>query len=157
MIALIILLVIMHMVRLDLKVLMIKQIRILNQSISYNIAYPKDITSQIQKNYFDYMAFISEFIRDELGNPLSLVHYCDMFSLKEAGAAHDPEVDAVNLANLYDAFFDNIELVSEQYKMHLNKHNSSLPIPIAKVISRLTSGETVSPEEFDQYIKEYLE
>ena len=40
-------------------------LRILNQSISYNIKYPKDVTSQIQKNYFDFGAFISEFIRDE--------------------------------------------------------------------------------------------
>ena len=40
-------------------------IRILNQSIAYNILYPKDITSQIQKNYFDFANFIGEFIRDE--------------------------------------------------------------------------------------------
>ena len=30
-------------------------LRILNQSISYNIKYPKDVTSQIQKNYFDLL------------------------------------------------------------------------------------------------------
>ena len=33
--------------------------RILSQSISYNFDFPKEIVSQIQKNYFDYSVFIS--------------------------------------------------------------------------------------------------
>lgn len=131
-------------------------IRILNQSIAYNLVYPKDVTSQIQKNYFDYMSFISEFIRDENGNPLSLVHNCELFGLKEAGKAHDPEIDAINLANLYDAFLENVDLVCEEYKKHLNKHNNSLPFPIAKALKKLTNGENVTAAEFEEYIKEYL-
>ena len=131
-------------------------LRILNQSISYNLVYPKDVTSQIQKNYFDYMSFISEFIRDENGNPLSLVHYCQLFGLEEAGQAHDPEIDAINLANLYDEFLTNLTLVSEEYKKHLNKHNNSFPYPVAQAIKKLSNGENVTAEEFDQYIKEYL-
>ena len=131
-------------------------LRILNQSISYNLVYPKEVTSQIQKNYFDYMSFISEFIRDENGNPLSLVHYCELFGLQEAGKAHDPEIDAINLANLYDGFLANLTLVSEEYKKHLNKHNSSLPYPVAKAIKKLSNGENVTAEEFNEYIKEYL-
>ena len=131
-------------------------LRILNQSISYNLTYPKDITSQIQKNYFDYSAFISEFIRDEKGNPLSLVHYCELFNVPEAGAAHDPEVDAINLANLYDAFLANINLVAEEYKKHLKLHSSNLPYPVEQAIIKLASGENVTSKEFEENIKQYL-
>ena len=131
-------------------------LRILNQSIAYNLAYPKDVTSQIQKNYFDYAAFISEYIRDEKGNPLSLVHYCELFNVPEAGDAHDPEVDAINLANLYDAFLNNTNLVVAEYKKHLKLHNSNLPEPIAKAVIRLVNGESVTAKEFEEDIRKYL-
>ena len=131
-------------------------LRILNQSIAYNLAYSKEVTSQIQKNYFDYSSFISEYIRDEKGNPLSLVHYCELFGVPEAGEAHDPEVDAINLANLYDAFLVNTNLVVEEYKKHLKLHNSNLPAPIAKAVVRLVSGETVTAQEFEDEIRKYL-
>lgn len=131
--------------------------RILNQSISYNFTYPKDVTSQIQKNYFDYMTFISEFIRDDNGNPLSLVHYCELFGVEQAGAAHDPEVDAINLANLYDAFLKNMDLVRTEYMKHLNKHTNNLPYPVNKAIKQLASGQSVTAEEFEGFVKEYLD
>ena len=131
-------------------------IRILNQSISYNIVYPKDVTSQIQKNYFDFSNFLNEFIKDENGNSLSLVHFCQLFNIEEAGVAHDPEVDAINLANLYDAFIANPDLVQAEYKKHLAKHTSSLPYPVGKAIQKLASGENVSAEEFESYLKEYI-
>ena len=131
-------------------------LRILNQSIAYNIHYPKDVTSQIQKNYFDYGSFISEFIRDENGNPLSLVHYCEMFKVPEAGQAHDPEVDAVNLANLYDAFIRNTQLVAEEYKKYLATNANHYPDPIAEVIRRLASGKDVTSKDFEEEIKKYV-
>jgi len=130
--------------------------RILSQSIAYNLAYPKDITSQIQKNYFDYSTFIGEFIRDENGNPLSLVHLCELFGLKMEGEAHDPAVDAINLANLYDAFLKNTDLVAEEYAKHLQKHTSHFPSPVAKVVSKLASGQNVTAEEFEEYIRKYV-
>ena len=130
--------------------------RILNQSIAYNFAYPKEITSQIQKNYFDFGAFIAEFIRDEKGNPLSLVHYCNLFNVPEAGDAHDPEVDAINLANLYDAFIKQTNLVVDEYKKHLRLHNSNLPEPIAKIVTKLASGKDVTAKEFEEELKKYI-
>jgi inhibitor of KinA sporulation pathway (predicted exonuclease) len=130
--------------------------RILNQSIAYNIHYPKEITSQIQKNYFDFAAYISEFIRDDKGNPLSLVHYCELFGLEEAGKAHDPEVDAINLANLYDEVLVKSNLVVDEYKKHLRMHSSHLPEPIANAVTRLASGENVTAEEFEESLKKYL-
>lgn len=131
-------------------------LKILNQSIAYNLDFPKEITSQIQRNYLDYMAFISEFIRDEKGNPLSLVHYCDLFKVKEAGTAHDPSVDAVNLANLYDAFLKNPEIVLDEYKKHLGKHTNSLPAPVAAIVKKLSEGEDVTSKEFDDELRKYI-
>lgn len=130
--------------------------RILGQSIAYNLAYPKEVTSQIQKNYFDYSAFIGEFIRDEKGNPLSLLHLCELFQVPEAGTAHDPEIDAINLANLYDAFIVKKDLVLDEYRKHIKTHSNSLPTPIHNIVVKLASGENVTAEEFDEELKKYI-
>ena len=131
-------------------------LRIINQSIAYNMAYPKEITSQIQKNYFDYSAFIGEFIRDENGNALSLVHLCELFGVPMAGEAHDPAVDAINLANLYDAFIQKPGIVVEQYAKHLQKHTGNFPMPVAKVVAKLASGQDVTAKEFEEHLKKYV-
>lgn len=129
--------------------------KILGQSISYNMDFPKEICSQIQKNYIDYATFINEFMRDENGNPLSLVHNCEAFGLTLAGDAHDPAVDAENLANLYDAFLKNPALVAENYKKVL-PHVNHFPEPVNHILVKLNNGESVSPETFDEEIKDYL-
>ena len=85
-----------------------------------------------------------------------MVHYCELFGVPEAGTAHDPEVDAINLANLYDAFLSNINLVAEEYKKHLRLHSGNLPYPVEKAIIKLASGENVTAKEFEDNIKEYL-
>ena len=131
--------------------------RILSQTITYNLSFPKEICSQIQKNYIDYSAFISEFIKDDNGNPLSLVHYCGIFDVKEAGVAHDPAVDSVNLMNLYDAFLAHKDIVLDHYKLVLQRTNSHLPLPVAKAITTLASGKDLSAKEFENLLKEYLE
>ena len=131
--------------------------RILGQSIAYNLTYPKDVTSQIQKNYFDYSVFIGEFIRDDKGNPLSLIHLCELFSVPEAGTAHDPAIDAINLANLYDAFLDKKDLVIDEYRKHIKTHSNHLPTPIHNAIVKLASGEDVSAEEFSEELKNYID
>ena len=130
--------------------------RILNQSIAYNLVYPKDVTSQIQKNYFDFLPFVSEFIRDEMGNPMSLVHYCELFGVPEAGTAHDPEVDAINLANLYDAFIANTQLVASEYKKYLIGTASHYPDPVAAAIRQLAAGKDYSAKDFDKEIDKYV-
>ena len=131
-------------------------LRIINQSIMYNMHYPKDITSQIQKNYFDFSAYLNEFIKDDAGNALSLVHFCELFGVKEAGVAHDPEVDAINLANLYDAFIKNPDLVASEYLKHLRLHSGSFPGPINKAVIALASGKDVTAKEFEEEIKKYV-
>lgn len=129
---------------------------ILNRSISYNFDFNKDACSQIQKNYIDFLAFIGEFVKDPKGNQISLVHFCQMFGVKEEGPAHDPSVDAVNLANLYDAVMSNKDTLLDEYKKVLGKF-SHFPEPINKVVQKLVSGESVSPEDFEQEIKKYID
>lgn len=129
--------------------------RILSQSISYNFDFPKEIVSQIQKNYIDYSNFISEFIKDEKGNPLSLVHYCEKFEVKMVGPNHDPSADAVNLSLLYNAFLENASLIKEEYKKVLGKF-SHLPEPVKVIVSKLTNSEDVTVQEFEDEIDKYI-
>jgi len=130
-------------------------LRILNQSIAYNFQFPKDFCQQFQHNYADFAAFISEFIRDEKGNPLSLIHNCELFGVELMEPAHDPRSDAVNLARLYDAFVRNVDIVKEQFKRAV-LHTNHLPDPISRVIQKLNNGESISPEEYDLFVKDYL-
>ena len=130
--------------------------KILGQSISYNLDSPKELCDVIKKNYVDFQAIISEFIRDEKGNPLSLANYLQVFGLQFDGQAHDPEYDATNLARLYDAFMSNSNKVLEEYTKQLNR-SSFHPEPVDKVIKKLLKNEPVTPEEFNGYLKDYIE
>lgn len=130
-------------------------IRILNQSSSYNLNSPKELCDVIKKNYVDFQAVISEFVRDDNGNPLSLSNYLQLFGIGFDGTAHDPLYDAVNLARLYNVFLEQKEIVLEQYLRVLSRQNFG-PQPINKAVRRLTSGKTVTPEEFMDYIRDYI-
>ena len=130
--------------------------RIIGQSIVYNIDAPKEICSQIQKNYVDYQIFIAEFIRDDKGNPLSLVHYCEFFGVKEAGQAHDPSIDAINLANLYNAFLENKASVVDAY-MKVLEQTRHFPEPVAYAVKKLAAGEDVSAKEFEEIVRNCLD
>lgn len=129
--------------------------KILGESVAHNLVYPKEIVSQIQKNYVDYQVIIAEFIRDENYNPLSLVHYCELFNIKEAGAAHDPSVDAVNLAHIYQAFLDNKDLVLEEYLKVLT-HMNNLPEPVKNAVKSLANGKDFTADDFKKSAKEYI-
>ncbi|HHT66826.1 MAG TPA: exonuclease domain-containing protein [Erysipelotrichaceae bacterium] len=129
--------------------------RILSSSASYSFDFPKDIVQNIQKNYIDFSAFINEFMKDEKGNSLSLVKYCEAFGVKEAGPAHDPAVDAQNLAWLYDASMRNTNLLMEEYKKVLRNFNH-FPEPVSKMVRKLADGEDVTYLEFEDSLKKYL-
>lgn len=131
-------------------------LRILNQSCSYNLDAPKDLCDIIKKNYLDFQSLISEFVKDDNGNPLSLTHYLELFGIQFEGSAHDPMYDAVNLAKLYNTFLKEKEIVLTQYCKVLNRSNVG-PEPVNKAIKKLLAGESVSPDEFKEYLKEYID
>ena len=129
--------------------------KILSSSISYSFDFPKEIVQCIQQNYIDFSAFIGEFFRDDHGNPLSLIRYCDAFGVKQAGPAHDPAVDAENLAWLYDATMRHSEILLDEYKKVLKSFNH-FPQPVSNVIKKLANNENVTSDEFDKEIKDYI-
>ena len=129
--------------------------KILSSSISYSFDFPKEIVQCIQQNYIDFSAFIGEFMRDDKGNPLSLIRYCDAFGVKQAGPAHDPAVDAENLAWLYDAAMRHSEILLDEYKKVLKSFNH-FPQPVSNVIKKLANNENVTSDEFDKEIKDYI-
>ena len=130
-------------------------IRILNQSSSYNLDSPRDLCDVIKKNYVDFQAIISEFVKDDNGNPLSLSHYLELFNVEFDGQAHDPLYDAVNLARLYNIFLKEKDKVLEQYLKVLGRNNFG-PQPVTLAVHKLVNGETVTPEEFNELVKDYL-
>ena len=129
--------------------------KILSSSISYSFDFPKEIVQCIQQNYIDFSAFIGEFMRDDKGNPLSLIRYCDAFGVPQAGPAHDPAVDAENLAWLYDATMRKSDVLIEEYKKVLKSFNH-FPAPVSNVIKKLANDENVTSEEFEKEIKDYI-
>ena len=131
-------------------------LKILGQSMSYNLDTPKDICNIIRSNYVDLQNIIAEFIRDDHGNPYSLTNYLTVFNLEFDGQAHDPEYDAVNLARLYDAFMKNNEVVLTEFEKNLQRTTFHLT-PVDTAVRRLLNGETVTSEEFKEYLKEYIE
>ena len=130
-------------------------IRILNQSSAYNLNSPKEICDVIKKNYVDFQSIISEFIKDDNNNPLSLTHYLELFNIEFDGQAHDPLYDALNLGRLYNAFLKNKEIVLAQYLKVLGRANFG-PQPVSKAVHKLVNGESVTPEEFIELLKDYI-
>ena len=129
--------------------------RILNQSISYNLNAPKDLCNVIRSNYVDFQTLIAEFVKDDKNNPLSLSHYLEVFHLDFDGQAHDPKYDAVNLARLYDAFMKENDIVFDEFMKNMKRMNFH-PAPVDKAIKKLLLGETVTPEEFEEFTKDYI-
>lgn len=129
--------------------------RILGNTVSYNLGAPTDITKVIHKNYIDLQAVIAEFIKDPNNNAYSLENYLKVFNISFEGVEHDPEWDAVNLMKLYEAFLKNKDIVLEEYLKVLMKL-SHLPLPIKESVKKLATGQDVTAEEFVGYAKEYI-
>lgn len=129
--------------------------KILNQSISYNLDTPKDITEVIHHNYVDYQSIISDYVRDETGNPYSLANYLNIFDLEFSGTQHDPKDDAINLMRLYDAFSKKQDIVLKEYLKALSS-TRHLPSPIKKATEKLSKGEDVSSQDFISYCEDDL-
>jgi hypothetical protein len=86
---------------------------------------------------------------------LSLVHYLELFGVNFEGQAHDALADAKNLISLYDAFCKRPELVALRYEETLSQI-THLPMPIALVLKELGKGNVVTPEMYQEAIKESL-
>lgn len=131
-------------------------LRILAQSAAYNLDAPLEITKFITKNFCDYQAFISEFIKDNNNNPMSLEKYIEFFGLTFEGEAHDPRYDAVNLMRIYDAFLANKEKVIQEYMQTLSR-DGHLAKPLRETARKLAAGEDITAKEYKKIIEAYFE
>jgi len=130
-------------------------LRIISQSVSHNLDANKIDAKFIKDNYLDLAAFISKFVKDEKGNSLSLDNSLKIFNIDFDGTKHDPLDDARNLARLYDAMHKNPHLLAQEYKKVLAK-NKALPSPLPKLINKLTNGESITPEEYEAMIHDFI-
>lgn len=130
-------------------------LRIVSQSVSHNLDADKEDARFIAKSNLDLSAYISKYVKDGNGNPMSLENYLKIFGLAFDGTKHDPLDDARNLVRLYSALFDSENLLAEEYKKVLAKSHH-LPQPLPEMINQLVSGREVTPDDFDRMIHDYV-
>lgn len=131
-------------------------IRILNQTLQHNMKANKDDVKIMCHNYFDMSLFLSNYVRDEHGNPYSLQNYLKIFNIIPEGIAHDPSYDALNLAKLYEGMLNNPNILEQHYLELLNKRNN-YPYPVQEIMKDILSGHDVNQSTLLEKIKEYIE
>lgn len=131
-------------------------VRIISQSLAHNLDAKKDDVEVLIKHNFDLADFLNTYLKDENNNNLSLAHMLEKFKINFKGTQHNALADAINLAYLYDAFLKNKDILAVEYRKTLGMYRH-LPEPIHRAVERLANGETVKPEEFDEYIKDSIQ
>ncbi len=130
-------------------------IRIIEQSMQYNLDADVALCKHIIHNHFDFAEFINQYIRSENNNTYSLTNLLKLFNIEFSGTVHDALDDTKNLISLYDAVLKNDELIAKEYKKTLAKMRH-LPMPIAKVIEDLSKDKTVDSKTYEKYIMESI-
>ncbi|MGI6735520.1 MAG: exonuclease domain-containing protein [Bacilli bacterium] len=130
-------------------------LRILRQSLVHTPEADHTFVKTIQKNHIDLSACISEYIKDDKNNTLSLLNLCKLFAVDPIEPAHDPLNDALMLAYLYSEFYKQTDIIVDRYsEVLLNMNN--VPRPIKKILNKLKAGESVSYDDFYQYLREEI-
>ena len=129
--------------------------KLLFQTSKVNNDYRFEDIKKITTNYVDLSLFISKFMKDDRNNLLSLSECVEVLGGQFKGLKHDPLADTYNLIQVYDLFLKNRNIVKERYKQ-LITNDPKLPKPIANLIRKLSSGQNVTPKDFEQYIDDYV-
>ena len=108
------------------------------------------------KHSIDFLAFLSQFIKDDKGNNYSLVNYLKLYNKEPYGTSHDPLNDAIDLMHLYQEFMSEKEIRVNEY-INVIKKQKIFPSPIKKIINKLLNDEVVTPEDFKKEIAKYVE
>ena len=130
-------------------------LRIISQTLHANDDKCKQICELIFDNHIDFLKLIQEFVKDNEGMPYSLINYCKIFSVDIKKPLHSPDNDAINLAKLYDVFLKKRQIIIEEYKKAITKGHI-IAEPIIKIIGKLNSNEDVTSQEYEQYIRGYI-
>lgn len=131
-------------------------LRILRQSLIYTPEADHNLVKTIIKNNLDLNALISEFIKDENNNTLSLVNLCKFFNIPPLEPAHDPLNDALMLSYLYSAMLKEKELIKESYT-NVILNAKGVPNPVRRLIHKLRSGESVTKDDLMTFVEEEIE
>ena len=126
---------------------------IFHKSLEENEDASEIIVKHINRNNFDFSAFLAPYVQDLNGNPLSLANYLKVFQVPFEGRAHDALADAYNLMDLYKAVLARNDILVEEYGKTLT-HYHHAPYPVTKIIKKLTEGESVSPEDWGDAVAE---
>lgn len=130
-------------------------LRILMKSLEQSPDADHDFCNFMVKNSIDLSMVLSQFIRDENANPLSLLNCLNVFHIDLVGEPHDPLTDAKHLMLVYQAMLEQKDVVFDEYKKLL-MHYKTIPDPVKKTIKELMDGKDVSSEEFITSLHEYI-
>lgn len=130
-------------------------VRIISQSLAHNLDAKKNDVEILIKHNFDLADFLNTYLKDDNNNNLSLAHMLEKFNIEFKGTQHNALADAINLAYLYDAFQKNDKILLTEYRKTLGMYRH-LPEPIHRSVELLAKGETVTPKQFDEFIKDSL-
>ena len=132
-------------------------LRILAQSLAYNLDAPKDDIHLMIKHNFDFADWISSYVRDENGNNYSLANLLKVFGVNFEGQQHNALADTLNLVYLYDEVLKRKDILNVEYRNVLLKQRH-LPAPLHDMLRILIDEKRdLTLEEFDELIKQSLE
>jgi len=129
--------------------------RILHQSFHHSPDALETTVKTVTGNLIDYSMFLSEFIKDQNGNPLSLINNLLVFREQFQGEHHQPLDDAKNLMLLYRRVLENKETIMSEY-LKIFKQFRHLPEPVKIIIQQLLEDKIVEKKDLMQAVKDYL-
>lgn len=129
--------------------------RIMAQSLAYNMDANKEDVQFMIKHSFDFAEFMSQYVRDENGNALSLANMLKVFNIDFKGQQHNALADTLNLVYLYDAMIKHRDILSREYRKVLGQMRH-LPEPVHQLILQLLEEKSVSPTDFSKMIEDAL-
>jgi len=129
--------------------------RIFHQSFHYSPDADETIVKNVTHNLIDFSSFLGEFIKDQNGNPLSLINNLLVFKEPFQGVHHQPLDDAKNLMNLYRKVLERKDILLEEYikVFQLLRH---IPEPLKHMIQLIMKDQTVNKDQFISHLKEYI-
>jgi len=130
-------------------------LRILAQSLAYNLDVNKEDVQLMIKHSFDLSEFVSQYVKDQNNNTLSLTNMLKVFNIEFEGTQHNALADALNLVYLYEAVLNNRDILRDEYRKVLGMQRH-LPEPVHQLILNLLDKKSVTPEDFDKLIEESL-
>ena len=130
-------------------------LRIIAQSLAYNLDVKKEDVQILIKHNFDLAEFASTYVKDDNNNTLSLTNFLKVFNVEFKGSQHNALADALNLVYLYDAFLKNKDILKDEY-MKVLANMRHLPEPIHRILKDLLEQKSVSLETFEKYVEESL-